>query len=166
MRVIVRRYQVQRRAGWLLPIGLLIFSGCAVRPQPLEVSEIQARVVADTAAMVADQEPVHGTIDLYEVIARGLKYNLDKRLKLFELGLADDRLRLVHADFLPSVTANAGYRVRDNELGSSSRSLITGDQSLEVSTSQDKRIRSADLQMMWNVLDFGLTYIKAKQEGC
>ncbi|MEQ1713144.1 MAG: TolC family protein, partial [Hyphomicrobium sp.] len=37
------------------------------------------------------------------------------------------------------------------------------DQSLATSTSQDRRIRTADIAFGWNVLDFGLSYVRARQ---
>ncbi|WP_185076739.1 TolC family protein, partial [Pseudomonas frederiksbergensis] len=48
---------------------------------------------------------------------------------------------------------------------SSSQSVLTGTQSLEPSTSQDRERRVGDLTMVWNVLDFGVSYISAKQQG-
>lgn len=139
-------------------------SGC-VRPDPLLDDEIAARVGADMAQMYADQEPLNGPLGLHEAVARGLKYNLDKRLKMMELGLAKAGLRYKHMDMLPKLAAQAGWRARNRFRGSSSRSLITGNQSLEVSTSEDKRVRYGDLQLVWNLLDFGLTYLRVRQEA-
>ena len=140
-------------------------SACTVLPKPLTELEVTNRVDADLGSLYAAQEPVRGAIDFHEAVARGLKYNLDKRLKLMELGLADAQRRYTHVDLLPKLASQAGYRSRDSFRGSSSRSLITGQQSLEVSTSEDRRVRSADLQVVWNVLDFGLSYIRAVQDA-
>ena len=41
--------------------------------------------------------------------------------------------------------------------------LISGAQNLTPFTSAEKNIFSADLSLSWNVLDFGLSYIRAKQ---
>ncbi|RMV43705.1 Outer membrane efflux protein superfamily [Pseudomonas syringae pv. helianthi] len=54
---------------------------------------------------------------------------------------------------------------RCSVIASSSESVETGTQSLEPSTSQDRSRRVADLTMVWNVLDFGVSYISAKQQG-
>ena len=138
--------------------------GC-VRPSPLAEDEIAERVGADLADIYAEQEPVTGAISINEAVARALKYNLDKRLKLMEYGLAKSGLRYKQVGMLPQLAAQAGWRSRNNFRGSSSRSLITGNQSLEVSTSEDKRVRYADLQVVWNLLDFGLTYLRSRQEA-
>lgn len=54
---------------------------------------------------------------------------------------------------------------RNNDLASSSRSVLTGRQSLEPSTSQDRRRATADLTASWNVLDFGVSYYQAQQQA-
>jgi outer membrane protein, multidrug efflux system len=146
----------------VLCLGL---AGCAAVPTPLSDSARSARVQNDARLMFADQEPIKGPIDLYEAIARGLKYNLDKRLKQMELGFADARLKQDATGMLPKVVADAGYNARDSYRGSSSRSLLTGAQSLEVSTSEDKQVYNADLNMVWNLLDFGLTYLHSKERA-
>ena len=140
-------------------------SGCAVMPTPLSDAARLGRLQGDARLMFAAQEPLTGPVDLYEAVARGLKYNLDKRLKLMELGLADARLKQDATGMLPKIVASAGYNARDSYAGSSSRSLITGTQSLEVSTSEDKQVYTADLSMVWNVLDFGLTYLHSKERA-
>ena len=37
------------------------------------------------------------------------------------------------------------------------------DESLATSTSQDKRLRTSEIAFSWNVLDFGLSYVRARQ---
>ena len=155
---------VRRIAHITSIIGCISLAGCSATYDGFSDEQRLVRVSTDLADMYAEQEPVRGAIDLHEAIARGLKYNLDKRLKLMEIALADSRLRVARADLLPELVATAGYRARDKFRGSSSRSLITGLQSLEVSTSEDKRVESADLALVWNILDFGLTYLRTKQE--
>ena len=63
---------------------------------------------------------------------------------------------------LPKLTASAGYRDRSNELASSSESLATGKESLVPSKSSERDGRTADLELSWNVLDFGLSYFEAQ----
>lgn len=121
------------------------------------------RVEADRDLLFKGQEKVTAPITLYEAIARALKYNLDQRLKLMETALAQQNLTASNLDLLPQLTAEAGYTGRDNFNGSNSRSLITGQESLESSTSQDRDLRTASLGLTWNLLDFGLSYVRAQQ---
>jgi outer membrane protein TolC len=111
----------------------------------------------------AGQEPIRGGIDLYEAMARALKYNLDARVAAFEQLLRIEESKLTSLDMLPKLIGGAGYNGRNNDQGSSSKSLLTGAQSLEFSTSQERQNVAADLTFSWNILDFGLSYIRAQQ---
>ncbi|PAU66529.1 transporter [Pseudomonas sp. PIC25] len=156
-----------RQIGNTLKVSLLALaiSGCAVTSQPIERSESEQRAKADLAAMFKDQEPLSGPLTLHEAMARAVKYNLEARLKVMEEAVAQRQLDLARFDMLPRIAAEAGYAGRNNVSASSSRSVRTGTQSLEPSTSQDRDREVADLTMVWNVLDFGVAYVSAKQQA-
>jgi len=140
-------------------------AGCAVHPQKLTDEERQRQIQDDKVAMYQEQEAATAPITLNEAMARALKYNLDNRLKLMEEALANHQLDIANFNLLPKLTADAGYTSRDNENGSSSQDLATGQQSLVPSTSTDKTYHTADLSFSWNVLDFGVSYFQAKQQA-
>ncbi len=144
---------------------LVTFSlnSCAITPVPLTIEDIEARAKKDRAVLTQDQESLSGPLDLYEAMARALKYNLDARVELMHKMLAETQLDLSHYAMLPRLAANAGFDGRSNFAGGVAQSLITGRQVLEPFTSAQKNIFSADLSLSWNVLDFGLSYIRAKQ---
>ena len=98
-------------------------------------------------------------------MARALKYNLDHRVALMEHALEERLSDSAGMDLLPELAGRAGLRTRDNTAASSSRSVRTGRQSLEPSTSTDRDSGTADLQLSLNVLDFGLSYFGAKAQG-
>ena len=109
------------------------------------------------------QEPVSRPITLYEAMARGLRFNLEARVQGLKEMVAHRQLDLAHYDLLPKLVADAGYAGRSNFSGASSRSLTTGRESLEASTSAEKNIYSSNLTLSWDVLDFGLSYVRAQQ---
>ncbi|MET3456418.1 TolC family protein [Pseudomonas kilonensis] len=143
----------------------LVVSGCAVTSDPIERSVSEQRARADLQNMYKDQEPLSGPLTLHQAMARAVKYNLEGRLKIMEEALAKRQLDLASFDMLPRMALDAGYVGRNNVSASSSQSVETGTQSLEPSTSQDRDREVADLTMVWNVLDFGVSYISAKQAG-
>lgn len=143
----------------------LIVSGCAVTSKPIDRSESEQRAKSDLVDMYKDQEPLSGPLTLHEAMARAVKYNLEARLKVMEEAMAERQVDLASFDMLPRMALSAGYAGRSNVGASSSQSVLTGTQSLEPSTSQDRDRRVADLTMVWNVLDFGVSYISAKQQG-
>lgn len=143
----------------------LFIAGCAVQPQPLKIDEAQQRVSSDLQAMFDAQEPLSGPLTLEQAQARAIKYNLEGRLRLMEQALAMGQLDVARYDMLPRIAASAGYAGRSNVSASSSESVLTRTQSLEPSTSLDDNRRVADLTVAWNVLDFGVSYVTAKQHA-
>ena len=108
-------------------------------------------------------------ISLYEAMARAIKYNLDYRVQLFEEALRASETDLARVDLLPQLVANAGFNNRDNFSGSRSSALLgsttVGEQSLVPSTSSERQVFNSDLRLSWDILDFGLSYVRAKQSA-
>ena len=73
-------------------------------------------------------------------MARALRFNLEARVQGLKEMVAHRQLDLAYYDLLPNVVADAAYAGRSNYSGASSRSLTTGEQSLESSTSAKKNI--------------------------
>ena len=143
--------------------GLL--GGCTITPKPYSDSELAYRAEANLVNVTADQEPVTKPVDLYEAMARALKYNLEYRVEAAQTVLRMAELNLAHYALLPDIVANAGIAARDNTLASSSLNLATNTQNFGASTSQDRYLRSGDLSFSWNILDFGLSYVRARQSA-
>ncbi|MCA9480803.1 MAG: TolC family protein, partial [Nitrospira sp.] len=132
-------------------------------PVPLTEAEIQQRVKGDLAQLAELQEPVSRPITLYEAMARALKYNLETRVEVLKEMVEHRQLDLAHYDLLPKVVADAAYNGRSNYAGSQSRSLLSGRTSLEPSTSSDRNVFTTNLTLSWDMLDFGLSYVRAEQ---
>lgn len=144
-------------------ISMFPFVGCTVKPKPYSVQELAQWAETNFTMVSADQEPLTKPVDLYEAMARAIKYNLDYRVKAAETGLRKAELDLSHYNLLPNAVADAGYAARDNRTASSSLNLVTNTPNFGASTSQDKVVRSSDLAFSWNILDFGLSYVRAHQ---
>lgn len=148
-------------AAWVA----LALSGCAVAPAPMSLGDRQATLAADRQAMFRSQEPLAGPVSLQEAMARALKYNLDYRVKLMEEAMAQRQLDLSSLDMLPKLALAAGYTTRNKDNASSSQNVATGEQSLVPSISSERRGHTADLNLSWNVLDFGVSYYSAQQQS-
>ena len=142
---------------------LLTMSGCLIKPRPMETGEIHARAVKDFLAISAVDEPVAGPIDLYEAMARAVKYNLDAKVKAIQVQLAHQQLNVAHYSLLPHIAANAGFDGRNNFAGGVGQSILTGRQAVEPFTSSEKNVVSGNLALSWDVLDFGLSFVRAQQ---
>lgn len=162
--------QLRRRLlSSVVPVAVLTASllaaGCAVKPEPLTAEENLARVRKDLGVVLSPQEPLTKAVSMDEAMARAIKYNLDERVKLMEVAVATDQLDLSRYDMLPRVVAAAGYVGRNNDAGSESLNLATGRRTGESTTATDKHRRTGDLAFTWNVLDFGVSYLRARQNA-
>lgn len=146
-------------------LGAVTLAGCTVYPVPLTDAELSAAADQNASQVVTDQEPISGPVTLYEAMARALKYNLDHRVEEAEAAVRMAELDLAHYSLLPNVVANSGYAARDNYNASSSLNLETGNKNFGASTSQEKNSWSGDVGFSWNILDFGLSYVKARQSA-
>lgn len=141
----------------------LAVTACTVTPTPLTEDDVRTRVETDQKTLFAGQERVVREITFHEAVARALKYNLDYRLRLMETALAQGLFEVSRYDMLPKLVVSAGYTARDNDSGGSSASIISGQQTLSPSTSQERKRWLASAEFSWNVLDFGVSYYRAHQ---
>jgi outer membrane protein TolC len=149
--------------------GVIIVSacagGCAFVPHPLTEAERSTEAKQDIADVFANQEPLTHALTLEEAFARAMAYNLDERVKWMERQVAERDFEIGKLDMLPKMVATGGASTRNNELGSSSISVFTRQQTLEPSTSTDRDLQFADFTTSWNILDFWVSYFNSKQQA-
>jgi outer membrane protein TolC len=143
-----------------------LLSACAISPEPFTPEQLAQSAKDDRADMFKGGEPLTGKLTVSEAIARALKYNLDRRAKIMEEGLALGQTKVDRWDMLPKLAANAGFTSRSEPNATRSRDLYTQTTSTSNPTySADRDNYTADLGLSWNVLDFGLSYFSAKQNA-
>jgi len=144
-------------------------SGCSVTPNTISPNQLTTTAQADIELLSRDQA-VASAVTLEEAIARAVLNNREKKLKALEAALAQGQIELVQHEMLPSLTASAGYSKRSEYAASASVNFIDGepdalDPNPSYSVSQDKERDTQDVAFAWNVLDFGLSYVRAKQHA-
>lgn len=158
---------MKKIACWLFA-GALV-SGCNVSPTPLSIEEHESKSQARLAQYSAEQEPITAPVSLYDAMARAIKYNLDYKVEIYEQALRSSETDLKRLDMLPRLVATAGLTNRDNYSGSRSSQLLgsnsVGPETLVPSTSTERDQIATDLTLSWDVLDFGLSYVRAKQSA-
>lgn len=168
MATITTSSKLGKRTLKLLPLSALIitlFTGCAVTPQPTTEQNRSERVAQDLQSLFKDVEPLKGDLTLSEAFARALKYNYDYRLRSMEQSMASAQLDLAKYDMLPRLTLAAGYNSRNNDAGSRSLDLNTGVESNLFSGAQERNRNTQSAVLAWNVLDFGVSYVRAQQQA-
>ncbi len=148
---------------WISLVLALPLVGCAVTSKPLTHADHVDGNSTTLESLFAEQEPLSGAINVADAIARAIKYNLDHRVMMMEHAVALRQLDSAKLDLLPQLAVSAGYFDRSNDSGAASQSLLSGELSLEPSTSQERQRNVSDLTVAWNVLDFGVSYATAKQ---
>ena len=98
-----------------------------------------------------------------------LKYNIDYKVELLDKAVRYAELEVSTQEGLPSLVANSEYYSRNNLSGGTSRQILSskraGDVSLSSSTSQERSFITGDMSLSWNVLDFGLSKVRAEQNA-
>lgn len=145
-------------------IGLAVV-GCTTTPTPFTQEEIDT-FAADKRrrAIAEDQAPVTRSIDLYEAMARALKYNLDHRLEMSEVALRYAELSDGQFDMLPDLVARVDWGDRSN-IPFQSSITTDGEVSDILTSSSDPGSYYTDLELGWDILDFGLSYYRSKQNA-
>ena len=154
----------------LLATSLAVaITGCSVTPNTITPGQLATTAQADIE-LLSSTQAVETAITLEEAIARAVLNNRDKKLKALEAALAQGQIELVQHEMLPSLTASAGYSKRSEYAASASVNFTNGEPdplgpNPSYSVSQDKERDTQDVAFAWNVLDFGLSYVRAKQHA-
>lgn len=148
----------------LLGCALLV-TGCAIKPKAITALEAQETAASLQSRVQTPQEPLPETLSLDEAIARVLKYNLEHRLKMFEVSLKQRQYDLSLYDLLPELSARGEATHRSNWDASVSRNLRTGTKSTDYTTSDDRDKVTGELGLSWNILDLGVSYYTLHQQA-
>ncbi len=103
-------------------------------------------------------------VTLEDAICIALKYNLDVRLQWLEAAVQSEVFRADQLKELGQLTAFGEVKHRNRNTGSYSQSLTAQPPAPpSISSEQDSKV--AELQWMWNTLDFGIAYFQARQDA-
>jgi outer membrane protein TolC len=141
--------------------GLL---GCASPNKPIDTNAIAVELNQRLRDQIESEDKIDGQVSLYDAMARALKYNLDQKIELAEIVMRERQLEARSADMLPTLVAGMNGAARNNDAGSRSKSLLTGRESLEPSTSSERTSISGDLALSWDMLDYGLARVRQRQQ--
>lgn len=159
---------IEKKIMWpFLGLALILPSGCGGSHVALDSPEHAQLLQTDRQVLQTDdgtdQQALNLSLD--DALARGFEKNLDARVAALEELSQQDNVTLAQLRALPGVEVSGGYVGRSNEGASSSRSVITGQQSLEPSQSTEQHRRVASLEANWNLLDAALALADAAKAG-
>jgi outer membrane protein TolC len=132
-------------------------SGCSSLYAPLgesDVAEVSGSLL-ETLAVVS--EPLVQPLTVDEAVRRSILYNHSVRAKELEAALAFAQVRAQAAEMLPRLAAEVDFNRRNKP------SLTRSNQSQNYATSSDTAAVAGDIALSWNILDFGLSLLRAAQ---
>lgn len=160
-------FMAGRRSAHLIALvgAISVLAGCSVTVPVIDQDKaLQLSRERMNRVQSAQQAPL-APLDIEDAVARALMYNLDYRAAFMSEAMAREDLSRSHYALWPQLAAGAGYSGRNTFAMSVSRDPNSGQQTLQPSTSSDKNVTTANLQLTWNALDFGLAYLRTKQKG-
>jgi outer membrane protein TolC len=152
----------RRGRGALAAAFCVALCGCAVAPRPLDSAEREQLAAETRQRMFEGQEPLDAPLTLSQATARAIKYQAEHRQRRMEEAAAAAQLDVAQFDLLPKLTANAGYSTRNNDafgFGFTPAGTIATSPTASV----ERTHTTASLGLAWNVLDFGVSYFRARQ---
>nr|VFJ45288.1 MAG: Outer membrane protein TolC [Candidatus Kentron sp. FM]VFJ51530.1 MAG: Outer membrane protein TolC [Candidatus Kentron sp. FM]VFK05894.1 MAG: Outer membrane protein TolC [Candidatus Kentron sp. FM] len=147
---------------FIFSLSALVLAGCAVTQEPYTAREFEELSQKDLERF-PQQEPITQEITLEEAMARAVKYNLKRQVELMQEDMAHNQAMLAKFSMLPSLDVEGGYDHRDTELIFDSYNIETGETQDSNTINTENETRTASAMLVWNVLDFGVSYSLAKQ---
>ena len=137
---------------WVLAATVLL-AGCVTVPEPLTREEIATRAAGDKRLLKQTVVPVDRPLSFSEAAAHALANNLDIRAANMDAVIQRGAVDLADLQKLPGLVRNAGYTWRSPAGNATDK--IPGDQVR----------RTFSTEFSWSILDFGVSYVRARQEA-
>lgn len=140
-------------------IFCLALSGCALGPDPIKPAEHKEAIEARLFDLGNTPRPQGKQISLSEAVARAVRYNWAERVQAYQAVLENTQIDLANMAMIPDLLSNSGYRFRNPEYASQNPQRT----SVVIAEQQNRRLQ--DFTFSWSLLDFGLSYFRARQQA-
>ncbi len=136
-------------------------TGCAARSPETTGSIASASQIARE---MADRDgPAGRPIDVHDAVARALVHNRSLAAERAARLLAEAETGVASAEMLPDFVASSQVYARSNLAASSSASIADPSHVSSAAYSSPRVSRTREFAASWNVLDFGVAYLRSRQ---
>jgi len=143
-------------------LGILL-GGCSIQPTPVDHETQLSNTKFALDETLKPSVLMNRRVTISEAVARVMKFNLDYRISRMKIMLEAGNLKLAYMEMLPFVGVDMNYSFRNNE---QVQNLVNNGQLEEGQQSfTPKRLLDIQAGIKWNLLDFGLSYVRAQQQG-
>ncbi len=154
----------RRRLYLAVTIAMILIGGCRSQGEP-QWQQTRDRHAAADMQEYHDRAPkIEVPLTLRAAIDYAQSYNIDVWIAAHEREYQRELTSHAKLMLLPGLIANAEVSKRSTHDASSSQSLTTGEESLELSFSSEKQSGTFDISAMWNLLDFGIAFSRIRQQ--
>jgi len=155
-----------RKTVSLCLMGAIILSntGCYQGVTDLDALRIE-NLERDLSLIYQDVDLPYEVLTLDEIIDIGLTRNLDLLVKELEYEYRKETASQSRLKMLPALTATGELSGRTENTGSFSQSLVPGVPPAPASISSTQHTETWNVNLIWNILDFGLSYYRARQDA-
>lgn len=153
------------RVSTVILISLVVMS-CARAPAPFDAQTVSEQITKDLQLLGSTPQATDKPLTLYNAISRAILYNREYKLSVMEAALSQRQYDLAKTNMLPTLTLSAGYTGRDNFAASRSATFANGEPDElgdSYSVSADKTRNTSSAVLSWDILDFGLSYVRTGQ---
>ncbi|MFP4313058.1 MAG: TolC family protein [Alphaproteobacteria bacterium] len=140
--------------------GFLI--SCTANRVTLDAPSHKTQLAEDLRETQNSQIPKTLELTTEQALQRALAYNLDARVSALEALSREDDIDLARLQALPNLQISSSYLGRSNKGASSSRSVISGNQSLEPSYSTDRYRATTEMSASWDILNIMLAVAQSR----
>ncbi|CRX38712.1 TolC family protein [Estrella lausannensis] len=144
---------------------LLNLTGCTSSGCGVTERERFCHAAYDVAYLEANELPPGSVLDLDEIIAIALQNDLDLEVLRQRIRIQREVATADTLSMLPELNLEADISQRSNSAASTSRTVRTNGGLSPASVSSDKTNFQASVGVLWNLLDFGLSYYQARQSA-
>lgn len=140
----------------------ILITACTIHPKTMTMQERYNLATKDIHNLFSQPSNQSITIDYYEALARSVQCNLDYRIKLVNIALQAGQLDIAVFKMFPALNSSGTLYTRSNDYsvsGITAAGVTTG-----LSSSTPRTLLTARNAISWNLLDFGMGYVKAKQQ--
>lgn len=155
--------------GWIKSVvivicAMMVLTGCE-KFYKIDLTEKRRENLVDDLAFLGPRVTMEfpGPLTLDDVIHIGIENNLDLRISRMMQEISDDNAFSEKLKMLPQFNVDAGIFHRSSFLQRKYINEETGEVSLSNTVSQEKTQKTLDLTLSWNILDFGLSFFRARQ---
>jgi len=150
----------------LISAGLaaVVCSGCStITPEEI-IENRNVNAEFDILKFKDRSVKLEEALSLDAAIAFALEHNMQIWMGRQEEKIQQELRTGSYLKLLPQLQLNAEHSRASRYKASSSTGVETGTESLTSSYSHEKKTNTFDAGMVWNVLDFGVTYLRSQQQ--